>query len=515
MDPATTATKGYCVLRLQTDPSFLDSYSTLQVVLILGAVAVAGLAVAAVAFRIRSRWLLAATLVLGVLQLFGPFGFTSAGLLATCTLLPAAFWRTRDELRDLRSPATIWALLLAALAAWQVVSVLWSAKVGAAGYGVIFSVALLTAYLLARDVARSDAGGMSIALGAAAPVVIVWAAAAVLFRLWPEAEGAYLLSPVARLFSEPDVALITESEINIAIDPIGTLGVFSDVAVPPGSAGGLLAGLFDSTTLTNFQNVLDPAKSGGVFLNGNTASLFFAVAACAAVWGIASGRLRALHAVTALASIAAIVATGSKTALVLLVALPVLALYVAFTARRPKQGAIVGGAAVVIGIAGSVAVLLWKPHLVTSGTLNDRFVLWRMVAESFPGTWFTGFGFGNWREHIVDVWPRYFPNVATQIWPPHNLLLQAWVDAGLIALVLTIALIVVSTVGAVRRFGDGRDEPLFGSDTVRRGAVLVGLLWILLHGMADTTFFAGDNHTLPFAAVFTALALTPSRKATA
>ena len=104
------------MLKLESDPSFLDSHTTLEIALILAGVAVAALVVAVVAFRIRSRWLLAATLVLGVVQFFGPFGFTSVALLATCTLLPVAVWRRRSDLRDLRSPTTIWALLLAALA---------------------------------------------------------------------------------------------------------------------------------------------------------------------------------------------------------------------------------------------------------------------------------------------------------------------------------------------------------------------------------------------------------------
>ncbi|MGO2151168.1 MAG: O-antigen ligase family protein [Microbacterium gubbeenense] len=500
------------MLKLESDPSFLDSHTTLEIALILGGVAIGALVIAAVAFRIRSRWLLAAALVLGVVQLFGPFGFTSAALLVTCTLLPVAFWRRREDLRNLRSPATIWALLLAALAAWQVVSVLWSAKVGAAGYGVIFSVALLTAYLLARDVVDRDAQGIPAAIAAASPFVIVSALLVIVFRISPTLEASYLLSPIARLFSEPDVALVTRSEIDIALDPLGSLGVFSDVARPPGAAGGLLAGLFDSTTLTNFQNVLDPTKAGGVFLNGNTASLFFAVVACVSAWAMVRGRLRVLHAITAVSAIAAIVATGSKTALLLLVGLPLLALLIAFAVRRPRAGAITGSAIIAAGVAAVVAVLAIRPSLLSSGTLSDRFTLWRMVADAFPDHFFLGFGFGNWRDHIVDEWTSYFPGVATQIWPPHNLILQAWVDAGIVALILTLAIVALPLIGSVRRIGEARRDPLFGGRSIGTGIVFVALAWVLLHGMADTTFFAGDNHTLPFVALLSAVALTPSSK---
>ena len=50
---------------------------------------------------------------------------------------------------------------------------------------------------------------------------------------------------------------------------------------------------------------------------------------------------------------------------------------------------------------------------------------------------------------------------------------------------------------------------MFSRAALRTAIVLIGLTWVFLHGMADTTFFAGDNHTLPFVAVLTALALTP------
>lgn len=590
------------MLRQQTDPSFLDSHSTVQIVLILGAVAIGAIIIAALAFKVRTRWLLAATLVAGVVQLFGPFGFTSGALLLTCTLLPVAFWRTRA----IRGAAFIWGILLGALAIWQAVAVLWSEKLGSAGYAVIFSLALLTVFLLALDVVRHDPAGAPVAVAVASPTVIVSGLLVVLFRLFPHLEGSYLLSRIAPLFSEPDVILVSQSEIDIALDPIRSLGIFASVASPSGSTG-YLQGLFITDDLTNFQNVLDPSKAGGVFLNGNTASLFFGVASCVAVWavvaslrpvavaqsGFGRGELRAsgpvsgsaslagsgslagaervrdsgsgrvdtepvrvsavrgsaiaragafsprarrlllaAHGAMAIVSVAALVATGSKTALVLLVGLPIIALYIGWTARRPIAGAIVGVVAVLVAAGGIAAVLIKRPDLLSSSTLNDRVGLWRMVAASFPERWFTGFGFGNWRFHIVEEWPFYFPGVATQVWPPHNIFLQAWTDAGIVSLVLVVAVMLMPLGAAIRRIGEARRgpesvparrgsanqssapkwSPLFGSEAIARAAIFVALAWILLHGMADTTNYAGDNHTLPFAALLTALALTRTRR---
>ena len=513
------------MLQLQNEPSFLHSHSVGQIALILGGVAIGALALAALAFFVRSRWLLAAVLALGVVQFFGPFGFTSIALLVTCTFLPVAFWRVRA----IRGAPFIWGLVLGGLAVWQAISSLWSEKLGSAGYAVVFSVALLTAFLLALDVVRRDPAGAPRAVAAASPLIIASGLLVVLFRVLPRVEAGYLLSPIARFFSEPDVILVSRSEVNIALDPVRSLGLFADVARPSGSTG-LLEGLFVRDDLTYFQNVLDPAKAGGVFLNGNTASMFFGVTACVAIWALATSRttgggrpLAAVHATTAIVSVAALVATGSKTALLLLVGLPVLAFFIGWAVRRPRAGTIVGVVGVLGAAGGITAMLVARPGLLTSSTLADRLGLWRMVSAAFPERWFFGFGFGNWRFHVVEEWPHYFPNVATQVWPPHNLFLMAWTDAGLVSLVLVLIVVLVPLVAALRRMGEARfsgsaatsadpagrrPAPLFGSAAIARAAVFVGLAWIVVHGMADTTTYGGDNHTLPFAALLTALALT-------
>ncbi|MBP2436506.1 O-antigen ligase family protein [Microbacterium amylolyticum] len=447
-------------------PSFLDSFSTIETILILGLVALAGFSLAAIAFRLRPRWMLAGTLVLAVVQFFGPFGFTSLGLLATCALLPGVAWRFW------RQGAGVWGWLLASLTVWQLISTLWAEKIGSAGYGVVLSVAGLVSYLLARELMHSDRAGIPWALAVVAPVIIAQATLTVIFRLSPDAEYAYLTSRIATIFTEPGV----EEVISGA-----------------------------------WPNVMDPDKAGGVFLNGNTASLFFAVTACLFVWTAASKKLVALHIVTAGVSFIAMLATGSKTPYALVLVVPLVALFLVLAVRKPREAIVVASSGLVLASAAATAVVVVRPGILsqTARTLSERFGLWQMVGDAVPERWFTGFGYGNWREWVVYTWDDYFPHMGPQVWPPHNLFLQAWVDAGLIALALTIALVTLPIVASIRRIAEAHTAPLLSAVTVRRAIVFAGLVWVLFHGMADTTSFLGDNHTIPFVAILTAVALAP------
>lgn len=322
------------------------------------------------------------------------------------------------------------------------------------------------------------------------------ALAAILFRALPDLEYAYLTSPIARVLTEPGVELVA-------------------------------AGSFD--------NVMDPCKAGGVFLNGNTASLFFAVVVCVYAWlalGSAQrgrfgsqarsatdpdGRLgprarTATGVVVAGLALVAMFATGSKTPLVLIVLLPVAAIVVLVGVRRPALAAIGAGALIVLAAVGAFAATAVAPGFVqqTGRTLNERFTLWGVVGEAFPENWFLGLGFGNWRYLIADRWDEVFPEVPNQVWPPHNLYLQAWVDAGILSLLLTLVLSILPLVLVVRRAYLRRRDPLFSRGTGEVLVVLIGLAWVIGHGAGDTTVFFGDSHSLPFFAFLVALACDPS-----
>lgn len=492
------------------DVSFLDAFpSTIRGVLVVaGLVAAAALVWAS--FRIPLRWLFAACLVLALLQGYGPLGFNSVALLCAVALLPGVVVRTWS-----RSPG-VWAITLAALAVWQAVSVLWSYSLGSAAYGVFVSLALLTCFLLAQHLLAQDRPGFGRALLVASPFVVLQAAMAIVFRFVPAVERWYLGLPIAQYLTEPGVDVI-----------------FS---------GG-------------HQNVLDPDKSGGFLLNGNIASLLLVLCAC--VYAVAAlmrhgdgavalsrqgdgtvdmsrrgGGAVALSrqsgpvalsrrselwswSVAGLSLVAAL-ATGSKTPLVLGLAIPFAVVVFVLAVRRGRLAVIVGVVGAVVVAAGVALVSVVKPDLLDEGarTLSERLTFWGLAADQVTEHWFLGMGFGNWREFMVDRVlgnPEMIGDPTLRVVPPHNLFVQAWVDAGLVSLVLTAILAILPIVWTVRSIWRSRHAPLRDRETLIPVLALAGLLWILLHGMTDTTLFSGDNHTIPWYAVLVAVAASATR----
>jgi len=450
------------------EPSFLGSRTPLEIVLILAAALLGAGVIVLLSFRLPARTLLAGAFALGTLQFFGPFGFTSLGLIATAALLPGAIWRFW------RGNAHVWIGLLGALAVWQAISVLWADKVGSAAYGVLLTLALIATALLARETIRSSPQGLIEALAIVSPLILIEAWLVTLFRLAPDLEKAYLTSPIARVFTEPGVEMIAHGST---------------------------------------ENVNDIFKAGGLFLNANTASLFLAVVACLYVWAALQrpGRARFwLFLAVAAISLDASLGTGSKTPLVAIVILPVLGVLALVAVRKPVLTVVVAVAGAGLA-AGAVAIVTaMRPRLLDEvvRTLDERRRLWGVVFQRFPENWFTGLGFGNWRLTIAEEWRMAFPGRGLQLFPPHNLFAQAWADAGIIALLLTIALSLLPIIAVLRRIGAARHDKLVSRGSVELLVVFVGVSWVLAHGMLDTTTFLGDNHLVPFFAAITAVAFS-------
>ena len=117
-------------------------------------------------------------------------------------------------------------------------------------------------------------------------------------------------------------------------------------------------------------------------------------------------------------------------------------------------------------------------------SIQSRLMVWSAAREILKDNWLLGIGPGMFQEQYL-VYQNHF-NVSYLEWAvpqPHNLWLAWWLQAGIIGLIGFIWL----TVNFLRR--------LFYSLAIKQPlalALMAVIAYILLHGLADTTFWRND-----------------------
>ncbi|MEN3609490.1 O-antigen ligase family protein [Plantactinospora sp. ZYX-F-223] len=271
------------------------------------------------------------------------------------------------------------------------------------------------------------------------------------------------------------------------------------------SIGGYFAGQNTVAALfgDNPNNVLDPAKAGGVFINANVAAMFLGINGLAAFALAALTGARRVR-VVGVVALVAVLFTGSKSATVLVVALPAAA-YGFHRLRRyatPVLRRYLLIAAVPVGAA--VALLLTLNRGFLDAMLEafvGRAAIWQFGAEAFRDSPLLGLGYGGWNlgfaayadEH--DIW---------RVFPPHNILLGAWAVTGIAGLLLTVAFFVATFRLVARLLAvDGQARQVY---VVCVGAALA---WILVQGLGENTDIFGDIHLIPIVSLLLAYLIRP------
>ncbi|BCB84184.1 O-antigen ligase family protein [Phytohabitans suffuscus] len=272
------------------------------------------------------------------------------------------------------------------------------------------------------------------------------------------------------------------------------------------SVGGYFAGHNTAGALfgDGRNNVLDVAKSGGVFVNANVAAMFLGVNGLAALALAVLTRERWLR-VLGVALLLTVPLTGSKSATVLMVALPAAAFGIQRMSRAATPamrrylltGSLAGGTAV-------IALLL-----AVSGGLREamvdafvgRTVIWRFGAEEFREHPILGLGFGGWDQGFE---PYAAQEGLYRSFPPHNVLLAAWANTGIAGLLLSAAFFALAAWSCLHRLtrGDG-DQRL-----VPYAAAAVA--WVFVQGMGENTDIFGDIHLIPILSLLIAYLIRPA-----
>ena len=343
--------------------------------------------------------------------------------------------------------------LLLAICALTVLALLWSPDRRLGAVAVLRLASFVVLAVHATSLAARSPRSLDRALAVLVPALLVQALLVLAFWLSPAAEMRFLTSWLGE----------------VVIGPENLRRLFT----------------------TSRDNVFDPAKSGGVYVNANTASMFLGAGACAVLGAAARRRSRGL-ALAGLAVLCAVPCTGSKTGVVLGLCLPLLAL------ALPRALSATGRwllPAVGLGL-GVLALLLLRvlPRLVPSfaeqsgSTMGTRQQLWQAAWAMFQEAPLLGQGFGGWQLDLAGIAGRQ--GVPASL-PPHNVVVYAWSQTGLLCAVLVVLLTLVvlrEHLVLVARAADRRQalDLSFGA---------TAFLWVFLHGMADATTFYGDPRT--------------------
>ena len=349
-----------------------------------------------------------------------------------------------------------WMRALLVLALLQAASLSWSPS---PMLGVRYLIYLLPLPLAAHAFYRLERDEPAVARRCLQMLLVgsaLEAALVIAFRVLPSVEIAFLTRPLARLFVSPNT--------------------------------------LDALFYEGRNNVLDSAKSGGLFVNANIAAAYLGIAAIAAWYGGRVRRSATLRAV-ALLDWAAVFFTGSKAGLLCGLGIPaLLGLAGVLRSQRVNPLAVLGGAlAVAIGAASFVSPL--RLTLVDDyrydalATLGSREQIWsyatRMIAEH-P---LAGLGFGGWERRFTLN--AFAPGVPTTV-PPHNSLFILWLQSGLPGVLGGVALI-AALYAAAARVSTARD-----GDTRTLGLGFAGALtWYLVQGFGENFGLVGEAHMTP------------------
>jgi len=345
-------------------------------------------------------------------------------------------------------------LLLARLAAFA-----WSPDPGDGRLPTMLLVQFLVTLVLMDNAAREDPWLLYRAHYLLWPFVVAQSGLVAVFQLFPDVEDAYLRW-VAGYFAGQNT----------------------------------VAGLFD----VNRNNVLDPAKAGGVFVNGNVAGLFLGVCAMAAfaIWSVTRQRIVLI---CGLVAYLGVWFTGSKACRVLAVVLP-LAVVVAYywqtrmTARARRLLLVAVGAtavpAVLVVTLGDGGGFLGAVRT----AFGQRTDIWGYAVEAFRDGPVLGLGWGGWFEGFADYARRN--DIYDDTFPPHNILLAAWASTGLLGLAATIGFLVAEFRLVARAAAGG--SPRNAMFVAWTGAAVA---WVCIQAMGENTDVFGDIHTIPVIAL--------------
>lgn len=114
-------------------------------------------------------------------------------------------------------------------------------------------------------------------------------------------------------------------------------------------------------------------------------------------------------------------------------------------------------------------------------SLSSRIMIWKSAGKMLSNNWVFGIGPGNFQEKYLE-YQKYFPPYLEWAAPhPHSLYLAFWLQSGLVGLFGFLALLFFWLKDILKKSGNQLKYISLGI-----------VIYILLHGLVDTTYFKND-----------------------
>jgi putative inorganic carbon (hco3(-)) transporter len=114
-------------------------------------------------------------------------------------------------------------------------------------------------------------------------------------------------------------------------------------------------------------------------------------------------------------------------------------------------------------------------------SLDSRMMIWRSAGKMLKENWVFGIGPGSFQNKYLE-YQKYYPLYLEWAVPhPHNLYLAFWLYGGILSFAGFLWFLVLWFKDALKR-----------DDSVIKYISLGIMLYILIHGLADTTYFKND-----------------------
>lgn len=435
-------------------------------------IAATGLIALLAAPALPVAWRFSAALILSAPQLYllpvGDF-YLSLAFISAFLLWPEAI---KEAPTLLRQKVILFAFSLFII---QAISLLWSTdlRLGLRTliYAIPFFLIAAASYSASKRNPRLVCTTLSITTG----VMIFEALLVVAFRLSPELEMAYFQSSVSGSLSGPNV-------ISSLLDDSGR------------------------------NNVLDPEKAGGIYVNANIAASYLGMGAFIA-FTISRANKSSLSFIAALLLWIGALFTGSKAGIMLAFALPLCALAFYYYRRNNKRSRSIilvsawAAAPIMLILAAFSIYFLAESFSFAAESINTaavRLEIWNYAAKAFLESPILGQGYGGWQQGYgtyalaMGISPNF---------PPHNTLIYLWSQNGILAAALGLMFMLAVMRLAYRlAVTDQRETKLLGL------ALGMTAAWLFIQGMGENYGHLGDARQQPILAALIGLAYSTLRR---